>query len=230
MVENCKRLLIFSWNEVWKCLTCCSVVPFQISNRSIEIHLFCWGKNLQFAGKTDFFYYLKYLLWFLSKRKKFLIKNTLRIRKINKNIFFCIFYLISPSNNIFVQSEWSVSRFAKVSTRMHSVQQVQMMKNAFFADISRKMLTSAKQCKFFLMKIKKTYDSCYICNVSCPLHNFFLEILAQANLPNPQPLGYHGKIPSPGIGLIWKMRNNTSEHSFRIFIVLAVHVYHSFCQ
>ena len=29
------------------------------------------------------------------------------------------------------------------------------------------------------MKIKNSYDSCYIYKVSCPLHNFFLEKLGQ---------------------------------------------------
>ena len=33
------------------------------------------------------------------------------MRKINKNLNFCVFYLISPSRNIFVQSERPVSYF-----------------------------------------------------------------------------------------------------------------------
>ena len=54
------------------------------------------------------------------------------------------------------------------------------------------MLTSHNHANF-LMKIKNSYDSCYIYKVSCPLHNFFLEKLAQANLLSPP--GYDGKIP-----------------------------------
>ena len=44
------------------------------------------------------------------------------------------------------------------------------------------------------MKIKNSYDSCYIHKVSCPLHNFFTEKLGQANLSFPLPLGSDGSM------------------------------------
>ena len=65
------------------------------------------GKNLWFGDKVELFC----TIWNISynschKRKYVLIKNAHKIRKINKNFNFCSFYLISPSRNIFVQSEW----------------------------------------------------------------------------------------------------------------------------
>ena len=53
------------------------------------------------------------------------------------------------------------------------------------------------------MKIKNSYDSCYIYKVSCPLHNSFTEKLAQANLTYspPPPRDTMVKYPLPGIGL-----------------------------
>ena len=62
-----------------------------------------------------------------------------------------------------------------------------------FADTSRIKCWSQHNHANFLMKIKNSYDSCYIYDVSYPLHNFVFEKLAQTNLLYPQ--GYDGKIP-----------------------------------
>ena len=59
------------------------------------------------------------------------------------------------------------------------------------------MLTSSQLCKF-LMKFESSYDSCYTYQVSCPLYNYFIEKLEEANLPYPPE--HDGEIP-PGIGL-----------------------------
>ena len=56
------------------------------------------------------------------------------------------------------------------------------------------MLTSSQVCKF-LMKFESSYDSCYTYQVSCPLYNYFIEKLGEANFPYPAP-EYDGKIPS----------------------------------
>ena len=71
------------------------------------------------------------------------------------------------------------------------------MKNAYFCWHKQKKCCHQHNHINFLMKIKNSYDSCYIYKVSCPLHNFFLEKLAQANLsyPPPRPTGYDDKIP-----------------------------------
>ena len=59
------------------------------------------------------------------------------------------------------------------------------------------MLTSSQLCKF-LMKFESSYDCCYTYQVSCPLYNYFIYKLWEANLPySPE---YDGEIP-PGIGL-----------------------------
>ena len=131
-----------------------------------------WGKNLWFGDKTELFCTIWNISYnFCHKRKNGRIKNALKIRKINKNLCFCVVYLISPSRNIFVQSEWSVSYFHP--TGMHSVQQVKMMKNANFCWYKKKKCWRQQNHAKFLIKIKNSYDTCYIYKVSCPLQNFF---------------------------------------------------------
>ena len=168
-------------NLKWKYWNTFILSGVRICNLGDKTELFCTIWNV--------FYYS------CHKRKNVLIKNVFKIRKINKNLIFCVFYLISPSRSIFIQSEWSVSYFF-VQTGMHSVQQVKMMKNVYFCWHKQKKCWRHHNHANFLMKIKNSYDSCYIYKISCPLHNFFLEKLAQANLPYPPP-------PYPPPGMRW---------------------------
>ena len=94
--------------RIWKIY----FVPSQSQMEVLRYIHSVWVKNLWFGNKRE----LVCTIWnisynFYHKSKNVLIKNALKIRKINKNLNFCVFYLIAPSKNIFLQSEWLVSYF-----------------------------------------------------------------------------------------------------------------------
>ena len=116
-------------------------------------------------------------------------------QEIQQNINFCVFYLIPPSRNIFVQSEWSVSYLGPNWDAFSAASENN--KNAYFCWNKQKNADVSTTMQIFWWKSRNSYDSCYIYKVSCPLHNFFLQKLAQAICPTPR----NTMVKPSGIGL-----------------------------
>ena len=59
------------------------------------------------------------------------------------------------------------------------------VKNADFEDVFKKVWWRHHYRANSLMEIKSSYDRSSYYQVSCPIHSFFIEYLAQVNLPHP---------------------------------------------